>query len=100
MKENKCQCLYCKAYRYAKQTDDWTPLAMHLVTYIQETRANMGILSAVTGKTATCLSDEEDKVGSLLAGMEYDLEEAEAILASIDPEKVKIDGLLTIKERQ
>lgn len=99
-KSPHCECIYCKAFRYAQKTGDWTPLAIYLATEIRNTKEIIDDITFSTGKIATCLSDEDDKVGSLLASLEYNLEEAEYMIAGIDPSKVKIDGLLTITNKE
>ena len=88
--DNKCQCLFCKTHRYAKKTGDWTPMAVYLETYIQETKGNMAAIMEATGKKPTRIADKRSKIGNLLAGMKYNLEEAEALFAEIDFKKVKI----------
>lgn len=90
---NKCQCLFCKTHRYAKRTGDWTAMAVYLATYINETKGNINAIMEATGKKPTCISDNRSKIGKLLAGMKYDLEEAETLFREIDFSNVKIEGL-------
>lgn len=87
--DNKCQCLFCKAHRYAKKTGDWTPMAVYLETYIHETKQNMAAIMEATGKKPTRIADKRSKIGNLLACMKCNLEEAESLFAEIDFNKVK-----------
>lgn len=88
--DNKCQCLFCKTHRYVKRTGDWTPMAVHLETSIQETKGNMAAIMEATGKKPTSISDNRSKIWNLLACMKCNLEEAEALFSEIDFKKVKI----------
>lgn len=68
-------------------------MAVYLATYIREIKRNMASIMESTGKKPTSIADKRSKIGSLLACMKYNLEEAESLFAEIDFSKVKIEGL-------